>query len=66
MSGQIAVVTAIAQIKRLLANESPEQIGADIGGQVTDYDLRYQPNGNNGRGQHPEFFADDEKQQVDK
>ena len=55
---------AIQVIKAVLANVSPEQIGADIGGQVTDYDLRvpvnYQPDGE----QHPTFFED--KLQKDK
>lgn len=48
----------VATIIETLANNSPEQIGADIGGQVTDYDLRVptnkKPSGCGG--QHPEFW----------
>jgi len=49
---------AVQIIQQVLANVSPEQIGADIGGQVTDYDLRVPKNNQPMGAQHPEFFAD--------
>ena len=55
---------SVACIKAVLANVSPEQIGADIGGQVTDYDLRVPKNNQPVGDQHPTFFA--ERTQKDK
>jgi hypothetical protein len=51
-------VASVACIKSILANNSPEQIGADVGGQPTDYDLRVPKNNQPMGAQHPPFFAD--------
>jgi len=49
---------AISNIKSVLANGSPEQIGADIGGLDLNYDLRVPMNNQPVGDQHPDFFAD--------
>jgi hypothetical protein len=49
---------AINTVKSVLANVSPEQIGADIGGQPTDYDLRVPKNNQPTGAQHPPFFSE--------
>ena len=54
----MSILSDISLIKNVLANNSPEQIGADIGGQPTDYDLRVPKNNQPTGAQHPPFFSE--------
>ena len=65
--GPSDVVASIDEIKTVLGNQSPDQVGADIAGEVTDYDLRLPFDRQSKGGQHPEFLMKDgPKESLDK
>jgi hypothetical protein len=61
------IFASIGLIKKVLCNQSQDQVGADIAGEVTDYDLRLPFDRKPKGGQHPEFIgAQGPKESLDK